>query len=88
MSIHGKAHVDGGLHSPTNADVVLADRRDLVTVSSPVTVARGAARPRADLGVVGLNPMAQSRIEDVLTTAAASTRARLEAQPALVARLS
>lgn len=121
VSIHGEAHVDGGLHSPTNADVVLADRPDLVVVSSPMTVARGAARPRADLGVrlaarrylaqevralkragaevvvlqpgpadlaaMGLNPMVHARIEDVLRTATASTRARLEAQPELVARL-
>lgn len=122
VSIHGEAHVDGGMHSPTNADVVLADHPDRVVVSSPMTYARGAARPRADLGVrlavrrylaqevralkragadvvvlqpgpedldaMGLNPMLHARVDDILTTAAASTRARLEAQPELAARLS
>jgi NTE family protein len=41
-----------------------------------------------DLPVMGLNPMQHSRVDDVLDVAARSTRARLEAQPALVELLS
>lgn len=121
VSIGGDAYVDGGMHSPTNADVVLAERPDLVVVSSPMTYARGATRARADLGLrlavrrylaqevralkrsgadvvvfqpgpedltaMGLNPMLHARVEQTLDAAAASTRARLQAQPDLVARL-
>lgn len=49
VSIHGEDHVDGGVHSPTNADV-LADRRlALVVVSSPMSLDRSAARrPRPE----------------------------------------
>lgn len=40
VSINGEDHVDGGVHSPTNADVLLADDQglDLVLVSSPMSV--------------------------------------------------
>ncbi len=37
---------------------------------------------------MGLNPMQHSRVDDVLAVAAHSTRARLEAQPALVELLT
>ena len=37
-------HVDGGAHSPTNADVLLRDRLDLVVVVSPMSAKRGRAR--------------------------------------------
>src|SRR5919107_736586 len=47
--VDGEAYVDGGFHSPSNADVVLADRPDLVIVSSPMTVRHGRfPRPSAD----------------------------------------
>lgn len=42
--IGGEAHIDGGVHSPTNADVVLRAPLDLVIVSSPMS--RQARRPR------------------------------------------
>jgi NTE family protein len=43
--IDGEAHIDGGVHSPTNADVVLdAGPLDLVLVSSPMS--RQGRRPR------------------------------------------
>lgn len=121
--VDGEAYVDGGAHSPSNADVVLADRPELVVVSSPMTIARAdLRRPRADLvvrlalraylasevrqlrragahvvvlqpgpedlPVMGLNPMRGIVAEDVMDTAAASTRARLAARPELAERLS
>ena len=50
VRVEGHAYVDGGVHSPTNADVVLDDRPDLVVVLSPMSVARGVGL-RPDLGV-------------------------------------
>jgi NTE family protein len=123
VHIAGHAYVDGGVHSPSNADVVAADRPDVVVVLSPMSLGRGTVRrPRADLGVrlaagrylarevvglrrrgaqvvvfqpgpedlpvMGLNPMQHRRIDEVLAVAAASTRARLEAQPSLVELLA
>jgi NTE family protein len=123
VHVAGQAYVDGGAHSPSNADVVAKDGNDLVVVVSPMTLGRGTAlQPRADLAVrlavrrylarevaglrrrgaqvvvlqpgvqdlpvMGLNPMQHSRVGDVLRVAAASTRARLEAQPALVELLA
>ena len=43
-----QAYVDGGAHSPTNADVLLADRPELVVISSPMTYGQGAAPRSAD----------------------------------------
>lgn len=37
-------YVDGGAHSPTNADVLLRDHLDLVVVVSPMSAKRGRAR--------------------------------------------
>lgn len=49
---HGEVYVDGGGHSPTNADVVLRDGPDLVLVLSSMTYGPGGLRrPRADLGM-------------------------------------
>lgn len=113
-------YVDGGVHSPTNADVLLRDELDLVVVLSPMSVVRTTAsadlplrlvvrrylagevrrlrrrgtrvvvvQPTAkDLAVMGINPMQGHRIEDVVQTAAASVRRRLDAQPDLVELLS
>lgn len=123
VQIDGSSYVDGGAHSPSNADVVARDGLELVLVISPMSLGRGtAARPRPDLALryavrrylsqevralrrrgaevvvlqpgpqdlpaMGLNPMQHSRVEDVLAAAAASTRARLTAQPRLVELLS
>jgi NTE family protein len=41
--IDGEAHLDGGAHSPTNADVLLGADLDLVVISSPMSQ---RARPR------------------------------------------
>jgi NTE family protein len=49
VAIGGVTYVDGGAHSPTNADL-LADRQlDLVVVSSPMSVAGNRLRPSLDL---------------------------------------
>lgn len=46
VTIGRHAFIDGGVHSPTNADVVLADRPDLVVVLSPMSAGpRPGARP-------------------------------------------
>ena len=42
--IDGEGHLDGGVHSPTNADVLRDERLDLVLVSSPMS--RRGRRPR------------------------------------------
>lgn len=122
VQVDGSSYVDGGAHSPSNADVLAADVPDLVVVVSPMSIGRGALRPRPDLAmryavrrylsqevralrrrgaevvvlqpgpedlpVMGLNPMEHARLEDVLRTAAGSTRARLEAQPPLIELLA
>lgn len=51
VQIRGDAYVDGGVHSPSNADVVLDDPPDLVLVCSSMSAAPGARQVRADLGV-------------------------------------
>lgn len=45
----GEAYVDGGVHSPTNADVLAGRGLDLVVVSSPMSVERHALRAKLDL---------------------------------------
>ena len=49
VRIAGELYVDGGVHSPSNADVVARDEPELVLVVSPMTIARTAVRPRVDL---------------------------------------
>ena len=123
VHVAGQAYVDGGAHSPSNADVVARDGNEVVLVLSPMSLGRGTVRqPRADLAlrlavrrylsrevralrrrgaevvvlqpgpqdlpVMGLNPMQHTRIEQVMTVAAESTRARLESQPGLVELLA
>jgi NTE family protein len=44
VEIHGRDHVDGGVHSPTNADVLAGLDLDLVVVSSPMSLDRSAMR--------------------------------------------
>lgn len=39
VTIHGDRYLDGGVHSPTNLDVVADGNFDLVVVSSPMSVA-------------------------------------------------
>ena len=51
VEIDGEVYVDGGVHSPTNADVLRGHDLDVVLVSSPMSVAVRSARPTLDLGV-------------------------------------
>ena len=44
VSIGGVEYVDGGIHSPTNADLLKGSGVDLVVVSSPMSVDRSALR--------------------------------------------
>lgn len=54
VDVGGVRYVDGGVHSPTNADLVRDLGLDLVVVCSPMSVARGAANARAVLAARGL----------------------------------
>lgn len=49
VQIEGQAYIDGGVHSPTNADVLLGEGLDLVVVVSPMSL-RPLGRPPVDLG--------------------------------------
>ena len=49
VEIDGEMYVDGGVHSPTNADVLDDWDLDLMLVSSPMSVDVGALRPTLDL---------------------------------------
>ncbi len=49
VTVDGDAYVDGGVHSPTNADLLARTRLDVVLVSSPMSVVPQMARPRLDL---------------------------------------
>jgi NTE family protein len=114
--IDGVRYVDGGVHSPTNADLVAGLELDLVIVSSPMSIAgagfrvaadqptrrlarfalgREVARVRrsgtpvltfqptdADLAVMGLNAMEESRRAPVTRSVYESTRRRLDANGA------
>jgi NTE family protein len=50
VAIDGVRYVDGGAHSPTNADVVADAHVDLVVVSSPMSMGGSEIRLRADQG--------------------------------------
>jgi NTE family protein len=49
VAIGGVTYVDGGAHSPTNADLVADRQLDLVVVSSPMSVVGNRLRPSLDL---------------------------------------
>lgn len=49
VEVGGTAYIDGGVHSPTNADLLEGLGLDLVVVSSPMSVSRSNRRPAADL---------------------------------------
>jgi NTE family protein len=49
VDIDGASYVDGGVHSPTNADVLAGYPLDLVIVSSPMSIAPGLRPARLDL---------------------------------------
>ncbi len=45
VEVGGEHHVDGGAHSPTNADVLAGCCLDAVVVVAPMSASRGAIRP-------------------------------------------
>jgi NTE family protein len=49
VEIDGEAYVDGGAHSPTNADLLRGQDFDVVLVSSPMSVEPRGLRPTLDL---------------------------------------
>jgi NTE family protein len=49
VEIGGEAYVDGGAHSPTNADLLRRQDFDVVIVSSPMSVDPHGLRPTLDL---------------------------------------
>lgn len=51
VRIGGASYVDGGVHSPTNADVVRDCGASMVVISSPMSVDLAGAHPRWDLGL-------------------------------------
>jgi NTE family protein len=59
--IDGDRYVDGGVHSPTNADLVAGLGLDLVVISSPMSVARNSVRLAADQPARRLSRFALSR---------------------------
>jgi NTE family protein len=44
VEINGEAYIDGGVHSPTNADLLAGRGLDLVIVSAPMGIGGGALR--------------------------------------------
>jgi NTE family protein len=51
VTIDGEAFVDGGVHSPTNADVLVGEELDLVIVSSPMSLT-GRRLSRSPVSIV------------------------------------
>jgi NTE family protein len=51
VEIDGEAYVDGGVHSPTNADALRHDDLDVVLVSSPMSIDVRSVRPALDVGL-------------------------------------
>ena len=49
VEIDGESYVDGGAHSPTNADLLRGQDFDVVLVSSPMSVDPRRVRPTLDL---------------------------------------
>jgi len=59
--IDGIRYIDGGVHSPTNADLVAGIELDLVVVSSPMSIAAAGMRVAADQPARLLSRFALSR---------------------------
>ena len=48
VEIDGESYIDGGVHSPTNADVLARESLDLIVISSPMSIAGRHIRLTAD----------------------------------------
>ena len=53
VTIHGRRYVDGGVHSPTNADVLRRESLDLVIVSSPMSISANASKRKPSRALRG-----------------------------------
>jgi NTE family protein len=53
VTIHGRRYVDGGVHSPTNADVLRREDLDVVVVSSPMSISTNASVRRPSRALRG-----------------------------------
>ena len=51
VEIDGEAYIDGGAHSPTNADLLRGQDLDVVLISSPMSIDPRSARPTLDIGL-------------------------------------
>src|SRR3954471_7762664 len=51
VEIDGESYVDGGAHSPTNADLLRGQDFDVVLISSPMSVAPRGLRATLDVGL-------------------------------------
>jgi NTE family protein len=61
VTIAGVRYVDGGVHSPTNAELLAGLGLDLVVISSPMSVARNSVRLSPDQPARRLSRFALSR---------------------------
>jgi NTE family protein len=61
VTIHQVRYVDGGVHSPTNADVLRAEQLDLVLVSSPMSTTGGTRQVRVDAAMRHIARLALGR---------------------------
>jgi NTE family protein len=61
VTIDGARYVDGGVHSPSNADVLARETLDLVIVSSPMSTSRGVVRRGIDVPMRQLTRLALAR---------------------------
>lgn len=59
--VDGVRHVDGGVHSPTNADVLAGLELDLIVISSPMSIAKTAPRWSPDQPARRLSRLALAR---------------------------
>jgi NTE family protein len=82
VSVGGQDHVDGGAHSPTNADLPAGAGHDLVVISAPMSMDRSAARRvRADR-LVRLSHRATLRREADLLRRSGATVVTFQPGPA------
>jgi NTE family protein len=62
VQVNGEAYIDGGVHSPTNADLLAGRGLDLVFVSAPMGVGAAALRPAGARSLPGLALRAMWRL--------------------------
>ena len=84
VPIGGHHHVDGGVHSATNADVLADAGLDVVIVVSPMSAAHGTSRERGRRHAVGDAPAPRARRSGA-SAPRAPTVVRFEPGPATLA---